>query len=772
MSLFLSFIGGAAAFQIYQFFPAASLTVSALLAGLAVYKGRMILIPLFIIGALYAFARIHPAPSGDAAVEEVRLTGRFLQKMPSLRGDDSLLTFAIERGRSAVTGEELEWVQGKEADLRTGVEPDYDKIYEIILRIRDRSRLNPGGYPGSRLTGKILAIGEAGIAGASVPARFYDVRLRLNRVIRERFTPQSAGLVAAVTTGDTSLLDDEVRKTFSTTGLSHILSISGTHFGLFSVMLFGVFVFCIRRLPHKLLLRLTVYLSPPQAAALLCIPFMVLYLGISGGGPPAVRSFIMVSLFLGGLLAGRKGFWLNSLLFAALILVLWDPAVLFSLSFQLSFIAVLFIGYSVEREEEEDAGRSRLWRYVRASLLITLAAAAGTTPLVAYHFHYLSLVSPLANLVAAPLIGFVLVAFSVSSSFVFLFTGYFPLAPLIEQAATLSIRLVRLFSLVPYADVSVRAFPPVLCILFYAAFALYLTRGRKKILLALPVLPFLVYLFFVPDGKGSLSVTFLDVGQGDSSVVELPEGKILLIDTGRTGREAASFLRYLGRRDVDALVLSHVHPDHTGGLDYLLRTFRLKEVWDNSLIQYPAAMTPVPGHRSLQRGDIITRWGATITALHPYEGFYTVRGNQYSEENSGSLVLKITGQGKSFLFAGDVELEAEEDMEHLEPWLRSNVIKIPHHGSRSSANPSFLLAVSPDIAVISVGRGNPFGHPSQEVLDQLEGTHVVRTDIDGAVRITAHNGELTMKTYRDHTLQKADSPGKEKDNIRRLFETW
>ena len=772
MPLFLSFISGAAIFQTYQFFPVASLIFSLFFFGAAAYKSRIFLIPFFFIGALYASVRIHPLPAGGAAGDEVRLTGRFLRKMPSLRGDDSLLVFAIERGFSASTGEELEWLQGNEADLRAGVEPDYDKTYEVFIRIRDRSRLNPGGYPSARLSGKMLAVGEAGFAGDSPAARFYAARLSLNRLIQERFTPQSAGLIAAITTGDTSLLDDEVRSAFSATGLTHILSISGTHFGLFSVMLFGIFVSLIKLLPHKLLLRLTVCLSLQQAAALLCIPFMVLYLGISGGGPPTVRSFIMVSLFLGGLLVGRKGFWLNSLLLAAFLLVLWDPVVLFNLSFQLSFIAVLFLGYAVEREEEEVAVGSRLSRYIRTSLLITLAASLGTAPLVAYHFHYFSLVSPLANLVASPLIGFVLVALSVASSFVFLFTGYFPLVQLIEHAAALSIRVVKLFSLVPYADVSMRAFPPVLCILFYIAFVPYLSRGRKKILLALPAIPFLAYLLFWPSGKGALRVTFLDVGQGDSAVVELPEGKTMLIDTGRTGRETAAFLRYLGRRDIDALVLSHVHPDHTGGLDYLLRTFRVKEVWDNGLIQYPAGMTPLPGLRSLQRGDVITRWGATMTVLHPYAGFYTLRGNQYSEENSGSLVFKIAGQGKTFFFAGDVEYEAEEDMTHLEPWLRSNVIKIPHHGGRSSGNPAFLRAVSPDIAVISAGRGNPFGHPSREVLDRLEGTRIFRTDLDGAVAITARNGVLTIKTYRDYALEKADSLEKEKANFRRLFETW
>ena len=218
-----------------------------------------------------------------------------------------------------------------------------------------------------------------------------------------------------MTTGDTSYLSDELRDAFNSTGLVHILSISGTHFGMFSVMLFGLFGFLIKRLPYQYLQRLTIWLSPSQAAALLSIPFMIMYLGISGSSIPAVRSFIMISLFLFGLLIARKGFWLNSLLFAAVILVVWDPAVIENLSFQLSFIAVFFLGFSLEKKEavdevpEPEEKRGRIVRYIKEAVMLSAAATLGTAPLAAYYFHYVSLVSPLSNLVVVPLVGFVLI---------------------------------------------------------------------------------------------------------------------------------------------------------------------------------------------------------------------------------------------------------------------------------------------------------------------------------------------------------------------------
>lgn len=242
-------------------------------------------------------------------------------------------------------------------------------------------------------------------------------------------------------------------------------------------MLFGMFVFLIKRLPYVILQRVTIYLTPSQAASLLTVPVMVLYLGISGSSPPAVRSFVMIALFLLGLL-GRKGFWLNSLCFAAFILVLWDPALIYGVSFQLSFIACLFIGFVLERNNDEEAGGNKLIRHLKQSAMLTLAASLGTAPLVAFYFHYFSIISPLANLLASPLIGFVLVSLAVVSSFSFLVTGHNLFAPLVSWTADASVGLVRLLSKAPNSDYKLPAFPPVLWILFYLGLTPFFSQAE------------------------------------------------------------------------------------------------------------------------------------------------------------------------------------------------------------------------------------------------------------------------------------------------------
>ena len=147
-------------------------------------------------------------------------------------------------------------------------------------------------------------------------------------------------------------------------------------------------------------------------------------------------------------------------------------------------------------------------------------------------------------------------------------------------------------------------------------------------------------------------------------------------------------------------------------------------------------------------------------------------GNEYAGANNDSLMLKLQGCNASFLFTGDVEEEAQEDILYLGKWLESDVIKVPHHGGRTSSYEPFFEAVSPDVAIISVGRDNTFGHPHKETLDVLHGEKIFRTDTDGAIKIGESGKELEIKTYKDFQFKRAKSLTEEVKNIKRLFEKW
>jgi competence protein ComEC len=408
--------------------------------------------------------------------------------------------------------------------------------------------------------------------------------------------------------------------------------------------------------------------------------------------------------------------------------------------------------------------------FLKSSILLSLSASLGTAPLVAYYFHYFSIISPIANFFVTPFICFILVPLSLLSSFIFIFSGHYPFQTLVASLSDIALRGVKFFASVPFADMKVPAFPLIVIIIFYAGLIVFFLSGRKRYALALPIVSLLLCLVSLLQGKDTLSVTYLDVGQKDSAVVQ-GHNKIIAIDAGRTGKELEGYLRSLGKRSVDVLVITHADDDHAAGAIYVMKKVLVREVWDSGLITYPDDLLRNTVHRSLERGDEASAGNLRIQVLHPYGEFYTFGDNEAAAENNESLVVRVAGQ-KSFLFTGDAAQEAEEDMLDLGPWLRSDVIKVSHHGSRTSSAEDFLEAVSPEIAVISVGRDNPYNHPHGETLERLQGARIYRTDRNGAVKITETAGGLGVKTYNDFVFERVKDISGEGRNLRRLFQTW
>jgi competence protein ComEC len=783
MKIFSLFLSGIALFHLSPFFPITTFILFISLSALLMKntesppsKGRiwkkLSLSLLVLSGFTYAFLR-HSPPVDISALSnrDIILTCTAESMARESMSGRLLNDVKVVSATDAGDGTPLTLLEGREMNIVSEKGMPQHMRYVLAVRTeKDRERRNPGALKNEGLYATLVEVRAAEpLRGNAAQRWLQDRRDQLNLVFKNRFKGDSGAFLASQTTGERAAMSEEIKDAFNSTGLAHVLSISGTHFGLFSALIFGLFRFILRSMPHRVLQRFTLYLSPSQAAALLALPLMLFYLLLSGTSFPALRSFIMINLFLLGLLIGRKGHWLNSLLFAAFVICAWDPSALLSISFQLSFLAVFCIGlFLIEGHENADQGfLRRAVFFLKSSVLLSLSASLGTALLVAYYFHYFSIISPVANFFITPFICFILVPLSLLSSFIFIFSGHYPFQALVASLSDMALGAVKFFASAPFADVRVPAFPPIVVILFYAGLVVFFLSGKKRYTLALPVGSLLLCLLFLLYGRNAPSVTYLDVGQGDAAVIE-GYGKTVVIDTGRTGRELEGYLRYLGRGAVDALVLTHADDDHAAGALFVMKKVRVREVWDNGLITYPENLLRNAVHRSLERGDEVSAGNFRVQTLHPYRGFYTFSDNDAAEENNESLVVKVGGK-KFFLFTGDASEEAEQDMLRLGAWLRSDVLKVSHHGSRTSSSEDFVKAVSPEVAVISVGRDNPYGHPHAETLERLRGARIYRTDRDGAVKVTVMPEGLRVQTCQELMFERVKGASGEGRNIVRLF---
>lgn len=769
---FLAFLAGVLLFSLFAYFPYATSSVFSLILFVLFRQRRYLVLPFLITGIVYAFVRCGGPPAElPCSKDRYAVQGIFTTFPVKTKGGHIRQNFFVERAENKRTGEQVSALRGREIMMLSGegLEPYREYLAEIRLS-GNRAHRNPGGYGEQPVIAYLAGISGQGATKRPSYAQIHEVRHRINEYLTTRFDRDTGSFLVSITTGEQGYVSDPIREAFNASGLTHILSISGSHFGLFSVLLFSLFRMIIALLPYRILQRVTLFLTPSQCAAVLCFPFVLAYLGISGAGIPATRSFIMITFFLLGLIIGRRNSWLVALIFAAVVLVIWNPETFFSLSFQLSFIAVFCIGFSMKAGGQGEEKEKSLVCSLKKAFKVSLAASIGTAPLVAYHFHYFSIIAPITNLLIAPLIGFLIIPLSVFSAFLFPVSGDFIFAPFLAPVTGFVLSLIKLSAQIRYADIPVPAFPPILLLIFYAGLALLLIFSRRRSLLVLLVIPFLIYGVAVFSAKDALKITFLDVGQGDSSVLELPDGKTIVIDTGKSGREIVSYLRYRGKRRVDALVLTHVHPDHSGGLGYIQERTEIGEIWYNGRMELPGDHAHIR-KRPLERGDVIEGAGYAIHVLHPYPEYYSSEGSPHAGENNDSLVIKITAHHACF-FAGDIEMEAEENILQLGTWLRSDLLKVPHHGSRNSVHEMLFRAISPAAAVISAGHCNPFGHPHQEMLVALEGIPVYRTDTDGAVRVVDSPGGLHISTYSDSRLSRAAGFSEEMKNIRGLFTPW
>lgn len=637
-------------------------------------------------------------------------------------------------------------------------------------------------------------------------------RNRLAGILQHIYVQPHSGYMQGLVLGAREDMDPDIYQQFSQLGLTHVLAISGLHVGVLIGALLSLFR----------LLRMT-----KETSISITMGFIPMYVLLTGASASVVRAGMMALLALYGAKKGWLKDGLHLLAAAFLLMVLWDPRYVLQVGFQLSFVVTAGLILFVPRVMNMTAS---LPRTISSAISATLVAQAVSLPLTVYYFNQFSLLSFLANFVVVPCISLIVLPLG---SISLLIGSVFepiarPIAWLAECLNKFTFQLVHWLAQIEGATI-IWPTPPLWWIfLYYVLFALALEavrrwlamrqiyRGGKRVaahhgddtqpldFIELPIrkgryqgiIAFaatFIFGFIVMQGYAwnrphDATVSFIDVGQGDSILLSTATGKHMLIDGGGTvnfrkpndrwrerrvpfeigEKVVVPLLKQRGIRELDAVLLTHADQDHAGGLQAVLKHIPVKQFIMNGTWKSSVSMNSLYG-LAIDKGIPIRKWEAgqrwnldqwsTLEVLYPYT---SSDSSLYLEDNQNevSLVVQVTlthptsDKQAVFMLTGDLEADGERQMLQYaagRPSESIDVLKVAHHGSKTSTTPEWIKQWKPKIGIISAGRNNRYGHPHPKVLKTLRDAKVPvkRTDIEGEIQFKLTPGGLKVRAKRD-----------------------
>ena len=625
--------------------------------------------------------------------------------------------------------------------------------------------------------------------GSRLLAGVYWLRGRLSQTLAKVLPEPQASLAQGIILGIRGNIPPPLRQDFSRTGTAHLLAISGLHLSIVAGILLSLGIWLFGRRHY-----LYVWLA---------LGAIWLYALITGMNAPVLRGAIMASVFLTAELLGRQRSAFTSLAFAAVIMVVVSPQVLWQVSFQLSFLAMAglilifprlqVIGRkAVSATLGEEGTIASTASIITDGLSVTLGAIIATWPVVAHYFGIVSLVGPMATLFALPALPAIILTGVLTGGLGFI---ALPVAQAVGWLAWLFLSYLLLvvsgFAALPISAVEVGSVDTGLIGVYYLVLVmvLWVTSGRMRLsepfskvitclesgasksvglVSLLPkrwvIPPLLVVAMLtsvaavsMPDDK--LHVSFLDVGQGDAILIQAPAGQDILIDGGPSPQAIGLALGQkmpFWDRTIDLVVLTHPQADHISGLVEVLKRYRVGQVlypdldcespicdqWHKLIQEKGVRYTIAQAGQQIDLGE-----GVVIEVLNPR---LPLLSNTQSDINNNAVVLRVSLGDVSFLLTSDIMWEAELELVTRRAGLNSTVLKVAHHGSDTSTTAEFLAVVDCQLAVISVGKDNLFGHPSATVTGRLteklgrENIYLT-TDEHGTVEFITNGERLWVK---------------------------
>ncbi len=575
----------------------------------------------------------------------------------------------------------------------------------------------------------------------------HNIQKYIRDTINGTLTDEEGNLLLAILLGDKDKLSEDIQESFKTSNLSHMLAVSGAHV---SYIILGLTYVLQNSIIGK------------KNGKIVCIIFLLVFMAITNFTPSVTRACIMAILTLFSSIIYRKSDVYTNISVAALITLIFNPYSLLDLGFQLSYGGTIGIIIFIKRIQEKKSN-SKVINYIKQMALVSIYANIIIIPIMMYHFNTVSFTFIISNIMASPILGIIVITgflFIIASITVKPLTRL--IAIFIKPILSILIKISQICSKLPFSNILVVT-PYMFNVISYYAIILYCIKSKKNnkckiiicLLIVLILINFIIYIF-----PQKLRIFFIDVGQGDSTLIITPDKKTVLIDGGGSdsfdvGKKV--LLPYLLDRrilKIDYVLISHFDTDHCGGILTIMEKVKVKNIIISEQAEHSEnyeRFKKLMIHKKIRLIEVKKGDKIKIERYSEFKILFpTSRLLSENPLNNNSIVAQFNYNNFKMLFTGDIEKLAEQQILKAEKAeIRADILKVAHHGSKTSSIPEFIKAVKPKIALIGVGKNNTFGHPNQQTIKNLENIkcRIYRTDLQGEIIIKIdQKGRMNVKS--------------------------
>lgn len=575
----------------------------------------------------------------------------------------------------------------------------------------------------------------------------HNIQKYIRDTINGTLTDEEGNLLLAILLGDKDKLSEDIQESFKTSNLSHMLAVSGAHV---SYIILGLTYVLQNSIIGK------------KNGKIVCIIFLLAFMAITNFTPSVTRACIMAILTLFSSIIYRKSDVYTNISVAALITLIFNPYSLLDLGFQLSYGGTIGIIIFIKRIQEKKSN-SKVINYIKQMALVSIYANIIIIPIMMYHFNTVSFTFIISNIMASPILGIIVITgflFIIASITVKPLTRL--IAIFIKPILSILIKISQICFKLPFSNILVVT-PYMFNVISYYAIILYCIKSKKNnkckiiicLLIVLILINFIIYIF-----PQKLRIFFIDVGQGDSTLIITPDKKTVLIDGGGSDSfdvgEKVLLPYLLDRRilKIDYVLISHFDTDHCGGILTIMEKVKVKNIIISEQAEHSEnyeRFKKLMIHKKIRLIEVKKGDKIKIGRYSEFKILFpTSRLLSENPLNNNSIVAQFNYNNFKMLFTGDIEKLAEQQILKTEKAeIRADILKVAHHGSKTSSIPEFIKAVRPKIALIGVGKNNTFGHPNQQTIKNLENIkcRIYRTDLQGEIIIKIdQKGRMNVKS--------------------------